>query len=213
MRSVSNLQDGRRELAVWLILPALLAIVVLAGVSYQPVREAFALRGTCSLAPELSAGLAEAERKDRAFEAERARESLDAALAQARLAFPRGVSPLELHAIVRLIADALGFALETVVVQDATDAGLAVLDDVLFGRPVVLRGGGPIDSVERLDAALAAIGFRVSASKFQAHRADSGTDRFQIQAEIIFYESTEPVDSAASGLPGIESMPEGAPTQ
>jgi hypothetical protein len=213
MRTVSNLHAGRSQLAAWFALPALLSMLLLAGVSWRPVREALALRGTRSQATDLRERLAEAERRQRSFEEQGTSSAIDGALAQARGGVPRAASPLELHSVVRLIADALGFALESVVVQDATDPGLAVLDDAVLARPVVLTGSGPLDSIQRLNTALRAVGFRVGATRFEARRSDSRSDRFQIHAEITFYESTEPGDPAVSELPGAESAPMGPPTQ
>lgn len=172
--SVGNLRAGRRRRYALLSGVCLLVVVSVAGVAARPSLgmraaelefEQARLRGE-----EREAVAARLERFESSGGEQRARTAL------ARLArlLPRPLPELELHGLLRLLAERRNLLLETLEIAEPAEVGLERLDDVAALREVRLAGRGTLGDVLGFVAELRALGRPLSVLEFQLDEAGTG---------------------------------------
>ncbi len=185
---ISNLRVGRVQRHALVIVASLGLALSLAGVAVRP---RLGLR-----AAEQELGQAEARVRARdaeaaslsQFEAGGGVARMRAALARLARLLPTPIPELELHGLLRLLAQRSAVTLRTLELGEPYDSGLARLDDVAALREVHLTGEGSLTQILALLAAVRALDRPVAVLEFQLTRREA-RERSSFTLLLGFFES------------------------
>lgn len=185
MQELKSLGGRRLRRSAALLIPATVLLLGTAGVAARPLYE---LRSAQS---EVDRALADLERveleadRNRALRALGGLERVDAALVAVRAWLPAGVTSVELHAALRLVAELHGIELEHLELRAPVDPGLGG-KDVALARPAVLAGRAePNRFFDALDT-FEGLGLPVVVRELSLERVP-GDRRFALRAELWLY--------------------------
>lgn len=182
MRDIGNLTTGRFRRSALLLVPVTLAALGVAGVTARPMMQ---LRDAQAGVDQALSNLERVEReaeRNRVFEAARAQERLDAALAGVESLVPSDVSELDVHTAVRVTMDLHGLELQQLSVGGLYDAGFARGDDVVLLRPVEMTATGDIAEFFASLVTLESLGVPVTVLEMSIERLSGA--RFEVFATL-----------------------------
>ena len=185
-RAIDNLGARRGARAAALVVPLVAGTLALAGVVAPPAID-LARSGD---ALERIRARAEAFGREsdaiRAFESARGLERIADAEARVESALPLDAEPFAVQSLVRLVACARAIELSAIRIGHVRDGGLAVLDDRVVLREVVVEGSGALAGWTGLLEDLDAHGRPAVVLDFDLRRANGPGRAFEARMTLGF---------------------------
>ena len=191
MKPISNLKSGRLARGAVALLPVALSITALGGFTVIPTTNRDEARASHGAVRQFVAQGQQQRHRFQEYDEAKADDRVESALARVKSLVPRGSSELELHSLLRVIAEASRLSLESLAIGEPLDAGFEPLDELIAVRRIELRGSGPIRALTNVDSLLRAGGHPTAVREFRFSRADDREDTFRWHAVLGVFEATD----------------------
>jgi hypothetical protein len=183
-RRMANMRRGVLARGATLIVPALLSILALAGVTIQPALGVSRARALLRAAEARDAEHRAEQERWNAFETARAIHVARAGRERVRALVPRECTSVVAHGVVRAVAARAGLDVETLQIGDDVDLGLEELSDRIVAREATIGGRGSLLQVLLALDELRALGFPTCVLEAWFERSDPLEARYQFRIVI-----------------------------
>ncbi len=181
---IGNFQRGFATRGAQLVLPALLSILALGGVTARPALDITAARAALSRSAErvrlYETELALNER----YEAEQLLPAATELLAHARAKIPEECSSVVAHGVVRIAAANVGMQFEQLQVALDKDVGVEQLDKPIAALQVSLGGTARVAQITALIDELKRLGFPTCVFEVSLRRAAPAEREFEFHLDL-----------------------------
>lgn len=185
---VGNVNPGRLLRSTWFLIPALIAIIAVSGVTAKPVLGL----GNARVLHDVARKRLLAYRSERARAVSFARDDglvrLADTLREIQGVIPSETSPLVLHSLVQIVARRRGLALESVEITPPRETDFEVILDRVIVTAAEVRGAGTLEALSGILVDLSAAGHPCALSAFSLARRDPSDAVFEIRATLGFWQ-------------------------
>lgn len=170
MRSVDTTGVGRARRTGLMLVPLVLAMLGLAGVTTGPALELKTSREFVEHAREQASQFGMERARLEALQAAGGIERIEQASEALRARIPTDVTELDVHTAVRLAARLRGIELDQLAIGELADAGLPRDEDIVLVRQIEIGGTGPATAFFGMLDTLRGLGFPVSVHEISLER-------------------------------------------
>jgi hypothetical protein len=185
---ITNLRAGRVKRHAAFLVPTVLAALSLAGVATRPnLSMGTAVRDLSQAEERVQERAQHAERLQE-LGSSKGLELAEAVLAAMRSRLPAPLPDLELHGLLRLIAERCGVELASLQIGAAHDPGLEHLDDVAGLREVHVEGASTLSGLLGALRGFQSLGRPAAVLEFRVERSEE-QDRYHWSVVLGLFES------------------------
>lgn len=188
MAEITNLRAGRGKRHAAFLVPTVLAALSLAGVATRPNLSMGTAVGDLSQAEQRVQERALHADSLQALGSEGGLERAEAVLAAVRSRLPAPLPDLELHGLLRLVAERGGAELASLEIGAAHDAGLEHLDDAAGVREVRIEGASALSGLLRVLRGCQSLGRPAAVLEFRVERSEE-QERYHWSVVLGLFES------------------------
>lgn len=201
---ISNLERSVVVRGAALILPALLSILALGGVTARPMIDISDARSALERSEERSARYRTEAALHERYRSEGTLDRSNELIAAARSRVPESCSSVVAHGVVRLASAKLGIELSQLQVALDRDLGLPELDLPIVAREVALSGRARSAQIVALLDELSALGFPNCVFEATLRRSEASDPSFEFHIDLGLLHFTQARRAVAESEPAQE---------